>query len=120
MLEWLAGQPFTALLEPYPIAHGTLLQTMEHIVVENHRRLFGDALQQRWTAPRAYRWLRYESPEPVARLIDGTRRLEERWDSLWAERKDAIEPAARSAIEHEAKHLTELLRTIGGEHARGL
>ena len=52
---------------------GLLLQ-VEEVVVEGHRDLYLAAGRE-WSAPVAYRWLRYEDPMPVERLLDGTKRL---------------------------------------------
>jgi hypothetical protein len=54
-----------------------LLSQVEEIVVDGHRRLF-DSKGLAWSPPMAYRWLRYEDPEPVARLSDGTKKLRRR------------------------------------------
>ena len=55
----------------------SLLHLVEAIVVEAHRRLY--MLQGRpWSRPTAYRWLRYEDPLPVARLLEGVKRLRRR------------------------------------------
>jgi hypothetical protein len=51
-----------------------LLGTVERLVVEDHRRLWR-ARGQEWSAPVAYQWLRYESPDPVASLLFGVERL---------------------------------------------
>jgi len=54
-----------------------LLSEVEKIVLESHRRLY-EAEGKEWSRPIAYRWLRYEDPVPVARLLDGTKRLRRR------------------------------------------
>ena len=51
-----------------------LLTQVEEIVVESHRKLY-QAEGKEWSRPIAYRWLRYEDPMPVERLLDGTKRL---------------------------------------------
>lgn len=56
---------------------GGLLADVEKIVVDAHRRLTESAGRD-WSAPMAYRWLRYEDPDPVARLQDGVQRLRKR------------------------------------------
>ena len=50
-----------------------LLRDVEEIVVRGYRSVHAGA-----SRPAVYRWLRYEDPEPVARLIDGVRRLRKR------------------------------------------
>jgi hypothetical protein len=64
----MSRQDFALLVE------AGLLSQVERIVVEGHRRLYLSTGQE-WSRPIAYRWLRYEDPTPVARLIDGTKRL---------------------------------------------
>jgi hypothetical protein len=54
-----------------------LLSQVEEIVVDGHRRLY-ESKGLAWSPPMAYRWLRYEDPEPVTRLSDGTKKLQRR------------------------------------------
>ena len=54
-----------------------LLAEVENIVVEAHRDLYL-AEGREWSRPIAYRWLRYEDPLPVTRLLEGTKRLRRR------------------------------------------
>ena len=54
-----------------------LLSQVEEIVVDGHRRLY-ESKGLAWSPPMAYRWLRYEDPEPVTRLSDGTKKLRRR------------------------------------------
>jgi len=71
----------------------SLLRRVEGIVVESHRRLY--ALQGRpWSGPIAYHWLRYEDPLPVARLLEGVKRLRRRGAFFEAE---AVEKACTEA-----------------------
>ena len=60
----MAGQDFD------PLVTGGLLKDVEGIVVEAYVSVHPGA-----SYPEAYRWLRYEDPDPVARLADGVRRL---------------------------------------------
>ena len=60
----MAAQGFDDLL-----ATG-LLKDVEEIVVAAYL-----SSHPRGSRPAAYRWLRYEDPDPVARLADGVRRL---------------------------------------------
>ena len=64
-------QPFELLLEGEP----SLLRRVEELVVDAHRRWFESSGQTGWSEPRAYRWLRYEDPQPVRRLAEGVTRL---------------------------------------------
>jgi hypothetical protein len=60
----MAGQDFDDL-----VATG-LLRDVEDIVVAGYLSSHPDG-----TRPAAYRWLRYEDPDPVARLAEGVRKL---------------------------------------------
>jgi len=48
---------------------------VEAIVVAAHRDWYEASGGTVWTEPKAYHWLHYEDPDPVARLADGVRRL---------------------------------------------
>jgi hypothetical protein len=83
----MAGQDFQLLVD------SGLLRQVEQIVVDGHRNLY-ESKGREWSAPMAYRWLRYEDPTPVARLAEGTKRLRKRgieFDS------DAVEKACAEA-----------------------
>lgn len=67
----MARQPFELMVE----GGDPLLASAERVVLDAHRRWREDRLQQTWTAAAAYRWLRFEDPDPVRRLIDGVDRL---------------------------------------------
>jgi len=70
-----------------------LVHIVEAIVVEAHRQLY--VLQCRpWSQPLAYRWLRYEDPLPVARLLEGVKKLRRRGAIFDAE---AVEKACTEA-----------------------
>lgn len=75
------------------LAESGLLEQVEQIVVEGHRAL-SESEGLAWTPPMAYRWLHYEDPEPVSRLLDGTKRLRERGVEFDA---DAVEKACAEA-----------------------
>ena len=72
-----------------------LLKDVEEIVVDAHRRLY-EAQGRPWSRPTAYRWLRYEDPDPVARLADGVRKLRKRGARFDAE---AVDKACAKASE---------------------
>jgi len=59
------------------LVKSALLAEVEKIVVEAHRDLYL-AEGREWSRPIAYRWLRYEDPMPVTRLLEGTKRLKRR------------------------------------------
>ena len=65
-----------------------LLPLLEELVLRDHRALFEQVLGERWSRPRAYHWIRYEDPDPIARLIDATQRL----DAAWAGRPEPRPP----------------------------
>jgi len=65
LLAWMRSQPFPALRE------SGLLESVEVLVVSLHRAVFGEP----WAPPQAYRWIRYEDPEPVDRLAEAVDRL---------------------------------------------
>ena len=78
----MAGQDFT------PIVAGGLLRDVERIVVESHRGLH-ERDGKEWSPPAAYRWLRYEDPDPVKRLLEGVaelRRMGAEFDSSAVEK----------------------------------
>ena len=75
------------------LAESGLLEKVEQIVVEGHRTL-SESEGLAWSPPMAYRWLRYEDPEPVSRLAEGAQRLRERGLAFDA---DAVEKACAEA-----------------------
>ena len=90
LLAWMATREFSEN------ESSGLLHDVEKIVVESHRRLY-EAAHRPWSAPVAYRWLRYEDPQPVIRLSEGVERLRRRgaeFDRL------AVEKACQKASEN--------------------
>jgi hypothetical protein len=67
----MKGQDFSDIAAGDP----SLLDQVEAIVVEAHRRLY-EKEGRAWSRPVAYRWLRYEDPMPVERLLEGVEKLE--------------------------------------------
>jgi len=67
----MAEQPFDRVLEGDP----PLLRLVEALVVDGHRRWYAADNRAGWSPPKAYHWLHYEDPDPVARLSEGVRRL---------------------------------------------
>ena len=59
------------------VVQSRLLNDVENIVIDAHKRLF-ETEGLDWSRPIAYHWLRYENPDPVERLIDGVKRLRKR------------------------------------------
>ncbi len=72
MLRGLRAQPFESV-------SSELLVSLVGWVVEEHRVLFAEVLGEPWSRPRAYRWIRYEDPDPIGRLIDASVRLDAEW-----------------------------------------
>jgi hypothetical protein len=68
-----------------------VLKDVEEIVVKAYLGLHPGA-----TRTDAYRWLRYEDPEPVARLAEGVRRLRKKGARFDA---DAVDKACAKASE---------------------
>jgi hypothetical protein len=81
----MAGQDFTSLVE------AGLLRDVEAIAVQAYLAAHPGA-----SRPDAYRWLRYEDPDPIARLADGVRRLRREGSTFDAEAVDkACEEASK-------------------------
>ena len=51
-----------------------LLPAVEAAVLDAHRNLY-EKDGRPWSRPVAYRWLRYEDPEPIERLREGVEKL---------------------------------------------
>ena len=60
----MAGQDFASLLQ------AGLLREVEQLTVQTYLSAHPGA-----SLPDAYHWLRYEDPDPIARLAEGVRRL---------------------------------------------
>jgi hypothetical protein len=101
----MAGQPFDDLRLDRGLPHSSLLETIEHLTVDDHRRLHQELGGEPWSPPIAYRWMRYESPDPVGRLIQAGLDLEGLWEA--AQPSPALELVAAAAAEHEERHLEE-------------
>ncbi|MGH7761171.1 MAG: hypothetical protein ACREOY_07110 [Candidatus Dormibacteraceae bacterium] len=56
------------------VVESGLLSQVEQIVVDGHRALH-ESKGLEWSFPIAYRWLRYEDAEPMARLAEGVKKL---------------------------------------------
>jgi len=79
-----------------------LLPEVERLVVAEHAALHRDLRGEAWTPPAAYRWIRYESPDPVERLADATRQLGDAWTRA-AAAPGWTEVRARFAADAEAR-----------------
>jgi hypothetical protein len=79
---------------------GELLETLEGLLVLEHAAVHRDLLGEEWSPPRAYRWMRYESPDPVGQLLLATRLLAEEWAA--AAGRPAF-PAVRAGFETEER-----------------
>jgi hypothetical protein len=60
----MAGQEFASLVDA-----GVLID-VEQLTIQAYLAAHPGA-----SRPDAYRWLRYEDPDPIGRLVDGVRRL---------------------------------------------
>ena len=75
----------------------SLLRQAEEIVIDGHRRFHESEDLGPWSKPIAYRWLRFEDPMPVARLLEGVQKLRRRGVSI---NPDAVEKACVEAAKH--------------------
>ena len=101
LLEWMRRQDFERV-------RGELLVELERLVVSEHASLHSELLAERWSPPDAYRWIRYEDPDPIARLIDASGRLARGWSEAAGRPGFA---AARSSFEaEEALRLAKAVR----------
>ena len=80
-----------------------LLPEVERLVVAEHAALHRDLGGEAWSPPSAYRWIRYESPDPVGQLQDATRQLGETWAATatragWAEVRDRFAADAEQRL----------------------
>src|SRR5258705_13184232 len=73
LLRWMAAQDFRTITEGEP----SLLRQVERIIVAAHRSVH-EVKGRSWSEPVAYRWLRYEDPNPVRRLSEGLEKLRRR------------------------------------------
>ena len=84
----MARQDFSLLVK------SGLLSQVEQIVVDGHRTLY-ESKGLAWSPPIAYRWLRYEDPEPVTRLLEGVEKLRRRGGEFDA---GAVDKACAEAL----------------------
>jgi hypothetical protein len=84
----MAGEDFQLLVDT------GLLAQVEQIVVDGHRALH-ESKGLAWSPSIAYRWLRYEDPEPVERLAEGVKKLSERGVEFDA---GAVDKACAAAV----------------------
>jgi hypothetical protein len=107
LLTWMRQQPFDDLIGVAGLSHGSLLLTVEHLVVRDHELLFADLRGEEWSPARAYHCIRYESPDPVARLLEATRRLESEWEA--ARDEPAYDAVVKRATAHREQHRAEVM-----------
>ncbi len=85
---------------------GPLLETLERLTVAEHRAVLGGP---EWTPPQAYRWMRYENPDPVAQLLLAGKRLEALWpEQRTLEEREDFEARERSALAEALRLAREL------------
>lgn len=80
---------------PFDELTGGLLQAVEAVVLESHRKLY-EAQGRPWSRPIAYHWLHYEDPMPVERLRAGVEKLSDAGATFDA---DAVDKACALAAE---------------------
>ncbi len=95
LLDWIAGQGFERV-------RGPLLESVERLLIAEHAAIHRDLLGEPWSPPHAYRWMRYESPDPIAQLIAAARRLDAEWGP---------HPAARE--EFRRAHAADVAAALG-------
>ena len=88
----MARQDFATISAGEP----SILRQVEEIVIETHRRRY-EAERRQWSKSRAYRWLRFEDPMPVARLQDGLKELTLRAADI---DPDAVDKVCKNAVKH--------------------
>jgi hypothetical protein len=107
LLGWMREQDFGLI-------HAELLPEVERIVVAEHAALHRDLAAEDWAPPDAYRWIAYESPDPVGRLIAATRELGEAWTRASTEPGFARVRAGFIAdAELRLRRATEIARRLG-------
>jgi hypothetical protein len=67
----MSAQDFETISSGEP----SLLALVEDLVLKAHRELY-ESQGRPWSRPIAYHWLRYEDPQPVARLVEGVEKLD--------------------------------------------
>ena len=100
--------------QDFELVRGELLRLLEELVVAEHAALHRDLLGEDWSPPRAYRWIRYESEDPIGALISASLRLDEEWRGH-EEKPGAVTLHSRLR-EEEAERLAralELARVLG-------
>jgi hypothetical protein len=94
--------------QDFEMVRGELLTELERLVVEEHAAVHSDLLGEPWSLSSAYRWIRYEDPDPVGRLIAASGLLAD----AWCEARDRPRfRAARAAFETvEARRVARALK----------
>ena len=81
--------------QDFEVVRGDLLARLEELTVEEHRVVLGSP---DWAPPQAYRWIRYEDPDPIGQLLRAGQRL----DRLWGARPRAAFEAREREVVAEA------------------
>lgn len=108
LLQWMSGRDFTFLVD------SSLLQSLETLVIASHRSLHETLLKAPWKPAAAYHWLRYENPDPVRQLQEGSRRLREQWrQHLAGELPPAVRKEIAAHLEAERNALSDAISKAG-------
>lgn len=85
----MRGQDFEAV-------RSELLPVLERLTVEEHHAVLGGP---DWAPPQAYRWIRYEDPDPIGQLLAAGERLDVLWRGRPLEARKAFAAREREALE---------------------
>jgi KaiC/GvpD/RAD55 family RecA-like ATPase len=97
--------------QDFELVRGELLRTVEELVVAEHAALHRDLLGEDWSPPHAYRWIRYESEDPVGALISASLRLEEEWKAH--PEHGAVRSRLEAEEEARLRRALELAKPLG-------
>lgn len=86
------------------VAASGLLEAVEGLVVAEHRALFEGVFGRPWQPADAYRWMRYESPDPIGALILAGDRM----DGLWREARVGLQERMQAYGAEEERVLDRL------------
>jgi hypothetical protein len=100
--------------QDFELIRADLLPEVERLVVAEHAALHRDMAGEDWSPPGAYRWIRYESPDPVGQLVAATHRLREAWAHAWDDpRSAAVHDRFVTDAERRLRRATDIARGLG-------